>query len=200
MSTSLPGPDGHLRCRWCSAAPEFLAYHDQEWGFPVSDDFRLFEKLCLEGFQSGLSWRTILTKRENFRAAFLGFDFNKVALFGAKDVECLLQDEGIVRHRGKIEATINNAARACELVQETGSLAAFFWRYKPASADLPPPQTVSTLPASVALSKELKRRGWKFVGPITVYAFMQAMGLVNDHAVDCVTRPKAERAKEILAW
>lgn len=200
MSNSLPGPDGHLRCRWCSSAPEFLSYHDKEWGFPVTDDIRLFEKICLEGFQSGLSWRTILAKRENFRSAFLGFDFNKLARFGTKDVERLLQDEGIVRHRGKIEATINNAIRARELVKETGSLAEFFWSYEPAKDDLPLPQAASTIPASVALSKELKRRGWKFVGPTTVYAFMQAMGLVNDHALDCVIRQQAERSRGKLKF
>jgi DNA-3-methyladenine glycosylase I len=189
------GPDGQLRCRWCGAAPEFLAYHDEEWGYPVDDDQRLFEKLCLEGFQSGLSWRTILAKRENFRAAFRGFDVAQVARFTARDVERLLGDEGIVRHRGKIEAVINNAQRAQELIQREGSLAAFFWRYEPDANGLAEPQTASTSEASIALSKDLKKMGWKFVGPTTVYAFMQAMGLINDHAAQCVVRPKAARAR-----
>jgi DNA-3-methyladenine glycosylase I len=179
MSETITGPDCKPRCRWCAAAPEFLRYHDEEWGFPVADDARLFEKICLEGFQSGLSWRTILAKRENFRKAFLGFDFNRLARFGERDVERLLQDEGIVRHRGKIEAVIHNAARAQEVVAEAGSLAAFFWRYE---------TDAQGEGASAALSKELKKRGWKFVGPTTVYAFMQAMGLVNDHAPGCMVR------------
>lgn len=195
MSDPFVGPDGLPRCRWCGGAPEFLSYHDREWGFPVADDIRLFEKICLEGFQSGLSWRTILAKRENFRKAFGGFDFKKVARFGAADVERLLQDEGIVRHRGKIEAVINNAARAQELVAEAGSLAAYFWSREPDPINQPEPQTVSTTRTSEMLSKDLKRRGWKFVGPTTVYAFMQAMGLVNDHALDCALRPLADQAR-----
>jgi len=178
MST-IDGPDGRPRCRWCGAAPEFFAYHDHEWGFPVADDQRLFEKLCLEGFQSGLSWRTILAKRENFRAAFDGFDFNRIAAYDAADRQRLLADTGIVRHRGKIEAVINNAARACELVAEFGSVAAYVWRYE-ASAPPAVPQAASVSAESIAMSKDLKKRGWKFVGPTTVYAFMQAMGLVND--------------------
>jgi len=189
------GPDGISRCRWCGAAPEFLDYHDTEWGFPVHDDRRLFEKLCLESFQSGLSWRTILAKRDNFRAAFHDFDFEQMARFTARDLERLLKDKGIVRHRGKIEAVINNAQRARELVEREGSLAAFVWRYEPDAAELAPPQTASTSAESLALSKELKKRGWKFVGPTTVYAFMQAMGLVNDHVEDCVIRAKVERAR-----
>jgi DNA-3-methyladenine glycosylase I len=193
MSTIL-GPDGKARCRWCAIAPEFLPYHDGEWGFPVSDDRRLFEKLCLEGFQSGLSWRTILAKRENFRAAFHHFDFDKVARFGARDVQRLLKDDGIVRHRGKIEAVINNAQRAREVVKDEGSLAAYLWRFEPKGAAML--QSASTSAESIALSKDLKKRGWKFVGPTTVYAFMQAMGLVNDHAEDCVIRAKAERARK----
>jgi len=192
MARTVEGPDGKPRCGWCAAAPEFFAYHDAEWGFPVDDDRRLFEKICLEGFQSGLSWRTILAKRENFRAAFKGFDFDKVARFTERDVERLLQDAGIIRHRGKIEAAINNARRAREMVKAEGSLAAFFWSYEPEPKSLGKPQSVSTSPASVALSKELKKRGWKFVGPTTVYAFMQAMGLINDHVEDCVTRKKVE--------
>ena len=195
MADTFQGPDGETRCGWSGAAPEFLAYHDDEWGYPVDDDQRLFEKICLEGFQSGLSWRTILAKRENFRAAFHDFDFNRIARFTQRDVERLLKNEGIVRHRGKIEAVINNAKRAQELVKQEGSLAAFFWRYEPKEEDLPEPQTVSTSAESVALSKALKKMGWKFVGPTTVYAFLQAMGLVNDHIEACVTRKKVARAK-----
>ena len=196
MNTTVAGPDGQPRCRWCAAAPEFFAYHDREWGFPVDDDRRLFEKMCLESFQSGLSWRTILAKRENFRAAFHGFDFHRVARFTSKDVERLLTDEGIVRHRGKIEAVINNAQRAQEMVKAEGSLAAFFWRYEPDEADLGVPQTASTSEASTRLSKDLKKLGWAFVGPTTVFAFMQAMGLINDHAEGCVVRAQAAQARQ----
>ena len=196
MNTTLPGPDGLPRCRWCAAAPEFLNYHDTEWGFPVADDRRLFEKLCLESFQSGLSWRTILAKRDNFRAAFHGFDFDRVAHFTQQDIERLLGNAGIVRHRGKIEAVINNAQRAQELVQREGSLAAFVWRYEADATPQAQPQTVSTSAQSLALSKELKARGWKFVGPTTVYAFMQAMGLVNDHAEGCVVRAQVAQARQ----
>ena len=195
MSTAFQGPDGKPRCRWSGSAPEFLHYHDTEWGFPVDDDRRLFEKLCLEGFQSGLSWRTILAKRENFRKAFHNFDFDRVARFTSRDVERLLKDAGIVRHRGKIEAVINNAKRAREVVERDGSLAAFLWRYEPDAKALGKPQTVSTSAESIRLSKDLLKQGWKFVGPTTVYAFMQAMGLVNDHAEDCVIRAKAEKAR-----
>lgn len=195
MSTLFTGPDGQVRCRWCAGVPEFLPYHDREWGFPVADDTWLFEKICLEGFQSGLSWRTILNKREGFRQAFAGFDFRRIARFSESDVARLLQDPGIVRHRGKIEAVIHNAARAQELVAEAGSLAAFFWAFEPRGQDLPEPQTASTTPESIALSKELKRRGWKFVGPTTVFAFMQAMGLVNDHAIGCEWRQQAADAR-----
>ena len=186
-----PAPDGEPRCGWAGAAPEFLAYHDTEWGFPVTDDVRLFEKLSLEGFQSGLSWRTILAKREGFRAAFAGFDVQAIADFGPDDVDRLLGDAGIVRHRGKIEAVINNARRAIELADEMGSLAAYIWSFEPPADEIAVPQSMSTSPSSIALSKDLKRRGWKFVGPTTVFAFMQAMGLVNDHATDCVIRPLA---------
>lgn len=196
MSTTIAGPDGKPRCRWCEGVPEFLPYHDTEWGFPVKDDHRLFEKLCLEGFQSGLSWRTILVKRENFRAAFQQFNFEKVARFTKRDVERLLKNEGIVRHRGKIEAVINNAQRACELVKVEESLAAFIWRYEPSVTEIARPQTASTSATSTALSKELKKRGWKFVGPTTVYAFMQAMGLINDHAEGCVIRAKADAERK----
>jgi DNA-3-methyladenine glycosylase I len=194
MSTTIDGPDGKPRCQWCAAAPDFFSYHDAEWGFPVSDDFRLFEKLSLESFQSGLSWRTILAKRENFRSAFHGFDFNRVARFTERDIARLLDDEGIVRHRGKIEAVINNARKARELVKQEGSLAAFFWRYEPDATQLAEPQSASTSPASIALSKDLKKMGWKFVGPTTAYAFMQAMGLINDHVSGCVVRKKVENA------
>ncbi|WP_374587735.1 DNA-3-methyladenine glycosylase I [Ideonella dechloratans] len=194
MSATEMAADGRPRCRWCLATPEYLAYHDSEWGYPVVDDRRLFEKLCLEGFQSGLSWRTILAKRENFRAAFDGFDFHAMARYGEADVARLLADAGIVRHRGKIEAVIHNAGRAQALAEEAGSLAAYFWRYEPAEV-LATPQAVSVSPESIALSKDLKKRGWKFVGPTTVYAFMQAMGLVNDHAEGCVTRAEVARAR-----
>lgn len=197
MSTEIiVGPDDKSRCRWCDAAPEFLTYHDTEWGFPVDDDRRLFEKLCLEGFQSGLSWRTILAKRENFRAAFHDFDFDKIARYTQRDVERLLKNEGIVRHRGKIEAVINNAKQARELVKQVGSLAALIWRYEPDAKQLAKPQSASTSAASITLSKDLKKMGWKFVGPTTVYAFMQAMGLINDHVADCVIRAKVERARK----
>lgn len=195
MTTTITGPDGQERCRWCDAAPEFLDYHDSEWGFPVSDDHRLFEKLCLESFQSGLSWRTILVKRENFRAAFHDFDFDRIARFTQRDINRLLKDEGIVRHRGKIEAVINNARCAHDLVEREGSLATFIWRYEPDEKQLPEPQSASTSAESISLSKDLKKLGWKFVGPTTVYAFMQAMGLINDHIGDCVIRSKVEKAR-----
>lgn len=195
MSATIVGSDGKSRCAWCDAAPEFLDYHDTEWGFPVDDDQRLFEKLSLEGFQAGLSWRTILNKRKNFRAVFHHFDFDRIARFTQGDVERLLTDAGIVRHRGKIEAVINNAQRAQELVKREGSLAAFIWRYEPDANRLAEPQSASTSVESIALSKDLKKRGWKFVGPTTAYAFMQAMGLVNDHVEGCVTRAKVARAR-----
>jgi DNA-3-methyladenine glycosylase I len=195
MSETIVSADGKSRCRWCGAIPEFLPYHDTEWGFPIDDDVRLFEKLCLEGFQSGLSWRTILAKRENFRAAFHGFDFNRIARYTQRDVDRLLNDAGIVRHRGKIEAVINNAKQARALVEQEGSLAAFIWRYEPEPGQLAAPQSASTSAASIALSKDLKKRGWKFVGPTTVYAFMQAMGLINDHVPDCVVSGKVKQAR-----
>jgi DNA-3-methyladenine glycosylase I len=195
MSTTIVGDDGKARCRWCAATPEYVAYHDMDWGFPVADDQRLFEKLALEGFQSGLSWRTILAKRDNFRAAFRDFDIDRVARFGARDVKRLLADAGIVRHRGKIEAVINNARRARELIKREGSLAAFIWRYEPAK--LPgKAQILSTSAESIALSKDLKKLGWGFVGPTTVYAFMQAMGLVNDHVEDCVIHRQVVKARK----
>ncbi|HET8731187.1 MAG TPA: DNA-3-methyladenine glycosylase I [Moraxellaceae bacterium] len=196
MSDTLAGPDGKPRCRWCAAAPDFLHYHDSEWGFPVADDYRLFEKLCLEGFQSGLSWRTILAKRENFRKAFQGFDYHKVARFTEKDVARLLMDEGIVRHRGKIEAVINNAQRAVEMTRHDGSLAAFVWQFEPRPEEVAAPQSASTSAASVALSNALKKQGWKFVGPTTVYAFMQATGLINDHVDGCIIREKVQSSRK----
>lgn len=195
MTETVLGLDGKPRCKWCAAAPEFFEYHDKEWGYPVADDVRLFEKLCLEGFQSGLSWRTILAKRENFREAFSQFDFNKVATFTERDIERLLQNEGIVRHRGKIEAVINNARCLRELIKREGSFAKFIWRYEPKMSELEKPQSASTSAVSVALSKELKKQGWKFVGPTTVYAFMQAMGLINDHHEDCITRAKIQQVR-----
>jgi len=199
---SFQGPDGRERCWWCAGDVAFVPYHDGEWGFPVDDDRRLFEKICLEGFQAGLSWRTILNKRENFRKGFANFEIGKVARFGPKQVQRLLGDAGIVRHRGKIESTINNARRAQELIGECGSLAAYFWRFEPAPANRPKKLThaellkMATTPEAQALSKDLKKRGWSFVGPTTVYAFMQAMGLVNDHQEICEMRPLAEQARK----
>lgn len=195
MTNTITGPDGKPRCSWCGVEPE-LSYHDTEWGHPVGDDRRLFEMLTLESFQSGLSWRTILVKRDNFRRAFSNFDFNQVAKFDDKDVARLLADEGIVRHRGKIEATINNAARAIEMVAEEGSLAQFFWRFEPQAPQAPNAPIVSTTAESTALSKELKKRGWKFVGPTTVYAFMQSAGLVNDHIQECAMWADVEKARK----
>ncbi|HEY1306277.1 MAG TPA: DNA-3-methyladenine glycosylase I [Vicinamibacterales bacterium] len=187
------------RCWWCGTDPLYVAYHDQEWGRPVTDDRRLFEKVCLEGFQSGLSWITILRKRDHFRAAFHGFDIDRVARFTARDVDRLLKNEGIVRHRGKIESTINNAKRARELQQERGSLSEYFWQWQPESSSRPRRitkqvlMTMATTAESTALSKDLRRRGWTFVGPTTIYAFMQAIGLVNDHVETCDFRTVAAR-------
>ena len=186
------GEDGVPRCAWADSAPEYRAYHDTEWGFPVSDDVRLFEKLSLEGFQAGLSWLTILRKREAFRAAFAGFDFKQVARFGERDVTRLLGDAGIVRHRGKIEAVINNAGRAVELVASEGSLAGYVWRFEPEPGPDAGQASRSVSAESKALAKDLKARGWRFVGPTTVYAFMQAMGLVNDHRHGCDARERAD--------
>jgi DNA-3-methyladenine glycosylase I len=188
------GEDGRLRCAWCRADAGYVEYHDTEWGVPVRDDRALFEKICLEGFQSGLSWLTILRKRENFRRAFAGFDPARVARFTARDVTRLLGDAGIVRHRGKIESTINNAKRCADLVEEFGSLSAYVRRFEPTAASRPKKltwdalKTMATTPESVALSKDLRKRGWTFVGPTTMYAFMQAMGLVNDHLHGCAFR------------
>ncbi len=200
-----PGPDGKPRCAWGLSAPEYVRYHDEEWGFPQADDVRLFEKICLEGFQSGLSWLTILRKREAFRRAFAGFDLEKVARFGARDVRRLLGDPGIVRHRGKIESAINNARRACDLAEEVGSLAAHVWSFEPAPASRPRRVTwaalraMATTPESIALSKDLRERGFTFVGPTTAYAFMQAVGIVDDHLDGCAIRPRAERARRAFA-
>jgi DNA-3-methyladenine glycosylase I len=192
------GDDGKARCWWATGDPLYRPYHDDEWGHPVDDDTRLFEKLCLEGFQSGLSWLTILRKRDNFRAAFDGFDPRKVARYDDRDVDRLLADAGIVRHRGKIAATITNARRYLDLVDETGSLAAYLWSFEPEPSTRPKRldnatlMTMATTPESAALSKDLRRRGWAFVGPTTVYAAMQAMGIVNDHLEGCFVRPTVE--------
>ena len=202
MGTNLvTGDDQVARCWWGAGSADYRAYHDHEWGHPVVDDTRLFEKICLEGFQAGLSWLTILRKRENFRKAFRDFDLEKVARFSGRDVKRLLGDAGIVRHRGKIESTINNARRACELVDERGSLAAYFWQFEPPAGERPGRMTrnalegLTTTPTSVALSKDLKQRGWSFVGPTTAYAFMQAMGLVNDHLEGCAAREVVDRKR-----
>lgn len=197
----ITGADGAVRCFWPGADPAYLHYHDHEWGLPVADDRKLFEKICLEGFQSGLSWLTILRKRENFRNAFDGFDFARIAGYGPDDVARLLADAGIVRHRGKIESTINNARRACEMAEEFGSLGAYFWRWEPdigghpGRLDLATLKTLGKTPESIALSKDLKKRGWSFVGPTTAYAFMQAMGMVNDHIDGCCARTRTEAAR-----
>ncbi|MEM7145231.1 MAG: DNA-3-methyladenine glycosylase I [Verrucomicrobiota bacterium] len=197
----IKGGDGKTRCWWPGEDEAYLRYHDEEWGRPVADDERLFEKICLEGFQSGLSWLTILRKRENFRKAFSGFNFGKVAQFGKRDVTRLLGDAGIVRHRGKIESTINNAARAREMRDEFGSLGAYFWRFEPEAKARPKRMTLKRLmemsktAESTALSKDLKKRGWSFVGPTTAYAFMQAMGMVNDHLEGCFVREEVERER-----
>ncbi len=196
------GQDGIARCFWAGHDAEYQRYHDEEWGLPVDKDQRLFEKLCLEGFQAGLSWLTILRKRDNFRRAFASFDFYKVAKFDDGDIERLVGDAGIVRHRGKIESAINNARRACEIVASEGSLAAYLWRWQPSAAERPRIRNRQALMAlsktdtSTALSKDLKRRGWTFVGPTTCYAFMQAMGLVNDHIDGCAAQSRSDRARK----
>ncbi len=195
-------PIERQRCFWCDGSDLYRHYHDTEWGFPVQDDTRLFEKICLEGFQSGLSWITILRKRENFRAAFADFDIAAMARFDDKDVARLMADAGIVRHRGKIEAAINNARCAEKLLGSERSLCDYFWRFEPEAASRPETINRETLRAmtqsaeSVALSKDLKKRGWKFVGPTTMYAFMQAMGLVNDHEEGCHVRKAALKARQ----
>ncbi len=187
------GSDGVARCSWGNGTPDYVAYHDDEWGRPVDDDDRLFEKLSLEGFQSGLSWITILRKRPAFREAFAGFEIEQVASFGESDVARMLDDAGIVRHQGKIRSTINNAQRSLEVVDEFGSLGAFVWSFEP---DSRPPTWDATTAESVALAKELKRRGFSFVGPTTAYAFMQAMGLVNDHWPGCAVRDEVEAERD----
>ena len=193
------GDDGVCRCWWGDSPPEYRAYHDTEWGFPVADDVRLFEKLSLEGFQAGLSWLTILRKREAFRRAFAGFEFERVARFGEREIAAMLADASIVRHRGKIEAVINNARRALELVETHGSLGKYVWRFEPAPRsgrlDRAALRELAQTPESRALARELKQRGWRFVGPTTVYAFMQAMGLVNDHLEGCGARAPVGRAR-----
>lgn len=192
------GADGITRCSWQQELPDYAHYHDEEWGRPVKDDIRLFEKICLEGFQSGLSWLTVLRKREAFRAAFCGFDFDRVALFDEADIERCVADKGIIRHRGKIVSTVNNARRAIEMRDEFGSLARYFWSFEPKPDERPPVFDYATLranpitPASTRLSKDLKKRGWSFVGPTTIYAFMQAMGMVNDHIEGCHCRSRIE--------
>ncbi len=194
--------DGKARCTWGCSSEIYRAYHDEEWGFPVSDDRRLFEKICLEGFQAGLSWITILKKRENFRTAFANFDLEPLASFGKRDVNRLLKDTGIVRNRMKIEATINNAARAIELIESEGSLSSYFWGFEPGRDERPEDfswkslSKITQTPLSKALSKDLKKRGWKFVGPTTAYAFMQAMGLVNDHVEGCFVRKAALKERK----
>lgn len=204
MSSSKDGlhTDAHgvTRCWWCVGDPLYEAYHDTEWGFPAVGNNRLYENICLDGFQAGLSWLTILRKRENFRTAFARFDIERVARFNKRTVDRLLRDAGIIRHRGKIEAAINNARRAIELIEEFGSLAAYVWRYEPSPRARTKAVTRATMPAtsaeSVAMSKDLKRRGWSFVGPTTLYAFMQAMGLVDDHLCGCDVRPRVESARQ----
>ncbi|MEZ5871770.1 MAG: DNA-3-methyladenine glycosylase I [Nitratireductor sp.] len=200
----LQGEDGKMRCAWHANLPDYLAYHDTEWGRPVVSDTRLFEKICLEGFQSGLSWLTILRKRDNFREAFHGFDIEKVAAMGEQDVERLVLNAGIIRHRGKIVSTINNARQAIRLAQEKGSLAEYFWSHEPQLSGRPDTVTWEWIranpvsPVSVVISKDLKKRGWSFVGPTTVYAFMQAMGLVNDHVEGCHCRDAVEGERSKL--
>lgn len=197
----IKGEDGRTRCFWPGELPDYLAYHDDEWGLPVADDQRLFEKICLEGFQAGLSWLTILRKRENFREAFSDFDFTLIAKYGKRDIEKLVKNAGIIRHRGKIESTVNNAKRAIEMADEYGSLGAYFWQQETDPANRPKRldhKTLMTLgktPESIALSKDLKKRGWSFVGPTTAYAFMQAMGMVNDHIEGCFARDATEKAR-----
>ena len=199
-SPLVTGDDGVERCWWCGSDPAYLAYHDDEWGMPTSDDRRLFETLCLEGFQAGLSWLTILRKRPRFREVFSGFDPDEVAGYTDRDIERLVADAGIVRHRGKIVSTINNARRAVHLKQECQSLAAYVWRYErepepPSPAGTAPSLPASMSPESTAMSRDLKRRGWTFVGPTTVYAFMQSVGLVDDHVAGCARRDAAEAAR-----
>ncbi len=202
MSGLLRGEDGIIRCAWCGTDPFYIAYHDDEWGRPVDNDGRLFEKICLEGFQAGLSWITILRKREAFRKAFAGFDYKKIARFAEKDVERLLKDQGIIRHRGKIESTINNAQKVSEIIGEFGSLGVYFWSFEPKPSSRPNILDYAALkkltmsPESIALAKDLKKRGFRFLGPTTLYAHMQAMGLVNDHIEGCHMRPRVEAMRK----
>ena len=199
------GPDNKQRCWWCLGSADYLTYHDNDWGYPVTDDFRLFEKLSLEGFQAGLSWLTILRKRENFRKAFADFEYPVIARYRKQRVETLLKNSGIVRHRGKIEAVLHNAKQACKLADEYGSLAAYIWQFEPTKKARPKRIDLSTVreltmtPESHALSRDLRKRGWKFVGPTTMYAFMQAMGLVNDHLHGCVIRGQVERSRRAFS-
>ena len=198
MTSTVTGPDGKDRCAWVAQTPDFIPYHDDEWGWPITDDRHLFEKICLESFQSGLSWRTILSKRENFRSAFKNFEIDAVAEMGTIDVDQLLTNAGIIRHRGKIEAVINNGSRAQALVAEYGSFASYVWGWEPKPDELGPPQSQTTCASAIAMSKDMKKRGWKFVGPTTVFAFMQSMGLVNDHAEGCHMRPAVEAARKTM--
>lgn len=195
------GSDGVRRCWWCGDDPLYVQYHDTEWGRLVSDDRGLFEKMCLEGFQAGLSWITILRKRDAFRSAFCNFDVQRVARFSPQKVEELLLDARIVRHRGKIESTINNAKRTMDLLDEFGSLEKFFWRFEPEESSVLQrrDQMPANRPESVVLSKELKQRGWSFVGPTTCYSLMQAMGMVNDHLRDCPSWQIVDRARSSFA-
>ena len=196
------GRDGNARCWWPGKDAEYTRYHDEEWGYPVHDDIHLFEKICLEGFQAGLSWLTILRKRDNFRGAFNGFDFIKIAKYTDKDIERLVKNAGIVRHRGKIESTINNARQAQKIIEEFGSLSKYFWQFEPSSDSRPKASDHSAMmalaftPESTAMSKDLKKRGWSFVGPTTCYAFMQSMGIVNDHLEGCLCRKKCEEKRQ----
>ncbi|WP_339532613.1 DNA-3-methyladenine glycosylase I [Pseudomonas mucidolens] len=194
--------DGATHCSWRQSAPEYAHYHDHEWGVPVGDDIQLFEKICLEGFQAGMAWITILRKRDNFRRAFEGFDYQRVARYTEDDIQRLMLDPGIVRNRAKIVSVINNARRACELVADTGSLAAWLWSFEPVDTERPARVDLAywtanpTSIASIRLSKALKKRGWSYVGPTTMYALMQAMGMVNDHLEGCICRPQIERLRQ----
>lgn len=201
----ITGEDGVTRCWWCQGDPLYRAYHDLEWGRPVAEDSRLFEKLCLEGFQSGLSWLTILRKRENFRRAFKCFDIESVARFNARSIGRLVSDAGIVRHRGKIESTVNNARQCIKLIEEFGSLGSYVWshepdgRSRPASLDWPTLENLGPSVEAFTMSKDLKRRGWSFVGPTTVYSFMEAVGLLNDHMIACDLREEVEEERDAFA-
>jgi len=202
MGNGLIEWDGRTRCEWCGMDALYVDYHDEEWGRPVDDDRHLFEKVCLEGFQAGLSWLTVLKKRENFRKAFHQFDIRKVADFNSRSVDRLVQDSGIIRHRGKIESVINNARRALEMTDELGSLAAYFWKFEPPESSRPKqpgygaPQIMTQSTESIRMSRDLKKRGWSFVGPITLYAFMQSVGIVNDHIQGCDVRAPVEKARQ----